>query len=223
MNQFYKRRSLRKTPQGKENKKMKKKFHIFRVWCLSDKEYEQDEEISEDFKIRSFVSMTTRCRRIGIAYNHSGYSATFDKMELEKYPIIQAFASEQYSGRGFFTLNYDVFDISERLHLLYSIIDPVIFSNRLLKEVKQFENQWSDFFHHMEEATQSITSLDEKKVMEPFTFYFNHGKLALTNFAKNSRSEFPFVLFGSHSKKSNFEKCRTGAKIETVSPDYFEL
>ena len=187
-----------------------------RVWCLSDQFYEQ-EELSENFKIRSFVSMMSRCSRVGIPFNHSGYSELFDKMEVEKFPIIQAFANEDFNTKGFFTLNYDVFDISEHLHAIYSNVDPVLFSSRILKEVKQFENQWSDFFHHMEEATGNLSELDERKVMEPFSFYFNHGKLAPTNFAKSNRSEMPFVLFGSHSKKANFEKSRTGGHVDSVS------
>ena len=118
-----------------------------RVWCLSDQFYEQ-EDLSEDFKIRSFVSMMSRCTRIGIPFNHSGYSEVFDKMEIEKYPIIQAFASDEISSKGFFTLNYDVFDISSHLHGVYSDVDPVLFSSRVLKEVSktEFKSFFLQFF-----------------------------------------------------------------------------
>ncbi|KAK2163675.1 hypothetical protein LSH36_75g04034 [Paralvinella palmiformis] len=57
-----------------------------------------DEEFAEEFKIKSFISMVEGSRMIGVPYCSSGQKMEFDKMSIEKWPIIQAYAIEGVGG-----------------------------------------------------------------------------------------------------------------------------
>lgn len=74
--------------------------------CLTPTKFE-DEEMPEDFKIRSFIAMVTDCHKIGVPYNDAVHGKGFSKFDVEKWPIIQAFGNEDYNKGGFFTLKYD--------------------------------------------------------------------------------------------------------------------
>uniref|UniRef100_A0A673IJE5 DAAF9 N-terminal domain-containing protein n=1 Tax=Sinocyclocheilus rhinocerous TaxID=307959 RepID=A0A673IJE5_9TELE len=92
--------------------------------CLTETEYE-DEEVAEEFKISSFVSMVQDCRCLGIPYSSHGRVQKFDMFMLEKWPIIQAFALEGIGAGVFFTMKYKLTDVSQRLWQVYSRLDPV--------------------------------------------------------------------------------------------------
>uniref|UniRef100_A0A671T075 DAAF9 N-terminal domain-containing protein n=1 Tax=Sinocyclocheilus anshuiensis TaxID=1608454 RepID=A0A671T075_9TELE len=91
--------------------------------CLTETEYE-DEEVAEEFKISSFVSMVQDCRCIGIPYSSHGHVQKFDMFMLEKWPIVQAFALEGIGAGVFFTMKYKLTDVSQRLWQVYSRLDP---------------------------------------------------------------------------------------------------
>ncbi|KAG9469886.1 hypothetical protein GDO78_019440 [Eleutherodactylus coqui] len=94
------------------------------VHCMTQSEYE-DEEAAEEFKIASFVNMVRDCSRIGIPYSSEGHLQTFDMFIVEKWPIVQAFALEGIGGGGFFTMKYELMDVSESLWKVFSAMDPV--------------------------------------------------------------------------------------------------
>ena len=54
--------------------------------------------MTEEFKINCFVSMVTKCKHVALPYfsMHQGLSAQFDKMKIEQWPLIQAYALEGY-------------------------------------------------------------------------------------------------------------------------------
>uniref|UniRef100_A0A670ISB0 DAAF9 N-terminal domain-containing protein n=1 Tax=Podarcis muralis TaxID=64176 RepID=A0A670ISB0_PODMU len=101
--------------------------------CLTENEYE-DEEAAEEFKISSFVDMVRDCSRIGIPFSSQGHLQIFDMFIVEKWPIVQAFALEGIGGDGFFTMKYELMDVSVDLWKTYSKIDPVSLES-LLYEV----------------------------------------------------------------------------------------
>ncbi|ELT97712.1 hypothetical protein CAPTEDRAFT_187846 [Capitella teleta] len=98
-----------------------------RIHCLEEKDYD-DQDKAEEFKIHSLVAMLHGCERIGIPFNRtdSGQIKPFDKMVIEKWPIIQGFAVEGLGGGGFFTLKYEVFEMSSFLGDIYEAIDPLV-------------------------------------------------------------------------------------------------
>jgi hypothetical protein len=57
-----------------------------------------NEELAEEFKIHSFIAMVGDCNRLGVPYSSTGHAQSFDKMTVEKWPIIQAYALDEYGG-----------------------------------------------------------------------------------------------------------------------------
>uniref|UniRef100_A0A7N4PAT3 Dynein axonemal assembly factor 9 n=1 Tax=Sarcophilus harrisii TaxID=9305 RepID=A0A7N4PAT3_SARHA len=104
-----------------------KNLHIY---CMTENEYE-NEEAAEEFKIASFVDMVRDCSRIGIPYSSQGHLQIFDMFVVEKWPIVQAFALEGIGGDGFFTMKYQLQDVSMDLWKAYSRMDPVSLENLL--------------------------------------------------------------------------------------------
>ncbi|KFO98781.1 Uncharacterized protein C20orf194, partial [Calypte anna] len=169
--------------------------------CLTENEYE-DEEAAEEFKISSFVDMVRDCSRIGIPYSCQGHLQIFDMFIVEKWPIVQAFALEGIGGDGFFTMKYELMDVSVDLWKTYSKMDPVSLEDLLLEDLMIFEHQWTNFFANFETEIPFILELSESQAGEPFRSYFSHGMIS-SHITDNSPSRQPFVLFGSHSTKEN--------------------
>ncbi|XP_064007252.1 dynein axonemal assembly factor 9 isoform X2 [Pogoniulus pusillus] len=169
--------------------------------CLTENEYD-DEEVAEEFKISSFVDMVRDCSRIGIPYSCQGHLQIFDMFIVEKWPIVQAFALEGIGGDGFFTMKYELMDVSVDLWKTYSKMDPVSLEDLLFENLRIFEHQWTNFFANFDTEIPFILELSESQAGEPFRSYFSHGMLS-SHITDNSPSRQPFVLFGSHSTKEN--------------------
>ncbi|XP_062991457.1 dynein axonemal assembly factor 9 isoform X2 [Elgaria multicarinata webbii] len=169
--------------------------------CLTENEYE-DEEAAEEFKISSFVDMVRDCSRIGIPFSSQGHLQIFDMFIVEKWPIVQAFALEGIGGDGFFTMKYELMDVSVDLWKTYSKMDPVSLESLLYEDLMTFEHQWSNFFASFDAEIPFILELSESQAGEPFRSYFSHGMIS-SHITDNSPSRQPFVLFGTHSSKEN--------------------
>ncbi|XP_003225515.1 dynein axonemal assembly factor 9 [Anolis carolinensis] len=169
--------------------------------CLTENEYE-DEEAAEEFKISSFVDMVRDCSRIGIPFSSQGHLQIFDMFVVEKWPIVQAFALEGIGGDGFFTMKYELMDVSVDLWRTYSRMDPVSLESLLYEDLMTFEHQWTNFFANFDTEIPFILELSESQAGEPFRSYFSHGMIS-SHITDNSPSRQPFVLFGTHASKEN--------------------
>ncbi|XP_075787132.1 dynein axonemal assembly factor 9 isoform X2 [Pelodiscus sinensis] len=169
--------------------------------CLTENEYE-DEEAAEEFKIASFVDMVRDCSRIGIPYSSQGHLQIFDMFIVEKWPVVQAFALEGIGGDGFFTMKYELMDVSVDLWKTYSKMDPVSLEDLIFEDLMIFEHQWTSFFANFDTEIPFILELSESQAGEPFRSYFSHGMIS-SHITDNSPSRQPFVLFGNHSSKEN--------------------
>ncbi|KAK3095428.1 hypothetical protein FSP39_014571 [Pinctada imbricata] len=185
-----------------------------RFHCMTDDEYE-DEEAAENFKVTSFVAMVEGLQKIGIPYCHSGLEiGEFDKMLLEKWPIIQAYALEDYGGGGFFTLKYETVDMGRQLQELYSLMDPVAMEMMLTNELTLFERQWSTAVTMIDvEMASTPQRLMEEKISEPLKSFYRHGRIGTSLEDKNEQRQGPFVLFGSNTKKTMLTQLKNGDKV----------
>uniref|UniRef100_A0A8D3A1V2 Dynein axonemal assembly factor 9 n=1 Tax=Scophthalmus maximus TaxID=52904 RepID=A0A8D3A1V2_SCOMX len=163
------------------------------LYCMTEAEYE-DEEAAEEFKISSFVTMVQDCYRIGVPYSSQGHVQKFDMFMVEKWPLIQAFALEGIGGGSFFTLKYELMDMSEKLWQVYTRLDPVSLDS-LLTEV----SLTSVIHLHL-----SILELSEAQAGEAFRTYYSHGLIS-SNINDKSQSQQPFMLFGKHSSSEDLE------------------
>ncbi|XP_041526128.1 uncharacterized protein C20orf194 homolog isoform X5 [Microtus oregoni] len=168
---------------------------------MTGNEYE-DEEAAEEFKISSFVDMVRDCSRIGIPYSSQGHLQIFDMFVVEKWPIVQAFALEGIGGDGFFTMKYELQDVSVSLWSVYSRTDPMSLENMLSEDLVAFEHQWASFFANFDTEIPFLLELSESQAGEPFRSYFSHGMLS-SHITENSPHRQPFVFFGNHSTRDN--------------------
>ncbi|XP_066868315.1 dynein axonemal assembly factor 9 isoform X2 [Kogia breviceps] len=186
--------------------------------CMTENEYE-DEEAAEEFKIASFVDMVRDCSRIGIPYSSQGHLQIFDMFVVEKWPIVQAFALEGIGGDGFFTMKYELQDVSLNLWNVYSKMDPMSLESLLSEDLVTFEHQWTSFFASFDTEIPFLLELSESQAGEPFRSYFSHGMIS-SHVTENSSGDWevqdhgtgrfgvcpnrqPFVLFGNHSTREN--------------------
>lgn len=170
--------------------------------CLRDEKY--DQEKAEDYKIKSFIGMVETSHCIGIPFFSCAQGGgTFDPMMLERWPIVQAFALEGFEGGGFFTMKHKVVDVSEKLHEIYQLIDPVVLEMLVSDQLPQFEQQWSALYalidvHRRHDTMEQLT---EGAVSEPLRTYFIHGRVGLaTKSVPCSRQ--PVVLFGASTSRT---------------------
>ncbi|KAG7271008.1 hypothetical protein CRUP_038459, partial [Coryphaenoides rupestris] len=151
------------------------------LYCLSPAQY-KDEEAAEEFKISSFVSMMKDCSCICVPYSSQANARSSRCSVMEKWPIIQAFALEGIGGGGFFTMKYQLMDISERLWQMYSRLDPLSLDNLLAEDLVNFEKQWSNFYSSMDLETHlSIQEVSEAQAGEVFRSYYSHGRSQATS------------------------------------------
>ncbi|XP_037668079.1 uncharacterized protein C20orf194 homolog isoform X1 [Choloepus didactylus] len=169
--------------------------------CMTENEYE-DEEAAEEFKIASFVDMVRDCSKIGIPYSSQGHLQIFDMFVVEKWPIVQAFALEGIGGDGFFTMKYELQDVSLNLWNIYSKMDPMSLESLLAEDLVAFEHQWTNFFANFDTEIPFLLELSESQAGEPFRSYFSHGMIS-SHITENSPNRQPFVLFGNHSTREN--------------------
>ena len=171
--------------------------------CLKDQVYE-DTEKAEEFKIQSFVVMTDTCKKVGIPYFAKGQNTSekFEVMTVEKWPIVQAYALEGFGNGGFFTMEHQVSDISEQLHNLYNLMDPVALETIVTEKLPLFERQWSTLISNVDlDAPNKCLKITERKISEPLQTYFTHGRPTAAKGTRGSQrnSRSPFVLFGCNS------------------------
>ncbi|CAG5116550.1 unnamed protein product, partial [Candidula unifasciata] len=182
------------------------KFH-----CLTESEYEGGGDAAEEFKIHSFIAMVHNCKIVGFPYSGRGHRIEFDVMGLEKWPIIQAFALDDFNGGGFFTLAHQAVDVSEEVHLLVDCMDPVSVEMLLTEHYPLMVRHWDNMMKCVQMILESSSPvIDHKKVSEPLMSYFNHGLVG----HKRSMGMVPFVVFGPDSEKAKLQTVFQGKNVE---------
>ncbi|KAK7476463.1 hypothetical protein BaRGS_00032298, partial [Batillaria attramentaria] len=185
--------------------------------CLQEEEYDLDTdeeaEAAEEFKVQSLIAMTSGCQRIGVPY----YSFTsepgerkFDKMLLEKWPIIQAFALEDFGGGGFFTLKFDVSDISQAIHQLHSYQDPVTMEILTTEKLPMLERQWRNMTDSVNMEIANFNGvLTQERIAEPLRSFYQHGRVG-NHVQDSGKIRMPYVLFGRNSSQMTIEAVESG-------------
>ncbi|XP_078485430.1 dynein axonemal assembly factor 9 [Ciona intestinalis] len=171
---------------------------------------QQDESELEEFKIRSFISMLESSRLVGFPYystRNTSMTSQFNKFEIEKWPIIQAFALENIGGGGFFTLKHEVSNVHDRLTPVYMGLDPSLLERMIVRSLPLFESHWvgcmSNVVVNGNGDSPSLVNYDvtEDFVIEPMKSYFRHGRLSANQnrAVDNIDQTEPLVCFGSRT------------------------
>ncbi|PVD31084.1 hypothetical protein C0Q70_10361 [Pomacea canaliculata] len=183
--------------------------------CLQDEEYnvesEEGAQHAEEFKIQSLISMTHGCQFIGVPYySLLSYDQKFDKMMVEKWPIIQAFALDDYSGKGFFTLRFDVLDVSKSVHKFYGFLDPVSVEILVTEGLPMLERQWDNMCDNISlKISNGIAVINQKGIAEGLDSFYQHGRVGNHRHESGNFKE-PYVLFGNSSNQDILVAMQTG-------------
>ncbi|KAK7110102.1 dynein axonemal assembly factor 9-like [Littorina saxatilis] len=186
--------------------------------CLQEEEYnlETDDgsELAEEFKVHSLIAMTTGCRRIGIPFygvSTDVCDQKFEKMLVEKWPIIQAFALEDFGGGGFFTLKFDIADVSPLVHQLQSFQDPVTIEILTTENLPMLERQWKTMCDCVSmEIVKNKGVLTHERISEPLCSFFQHGRVGHSK-RSSGNCKLPYVLFGKNTDKACMTSVQGGS------------
>ncbi|KAF6022246.1 C20orf194 [Bugula neritina] len=177
----------------------------FRVFCLSESQYGNQESVLEEFKVKSFVSMLSKCKHVAVPYFSKSQlgESTFDKMKVEKWPLIQAYALEGY-GRGiFFTLVHDVIDASLLLSEISGRFDAVSTEKLISEQLLIFESQWEGLGKAVDVArlNKFADGFTDADVIESLHTYYRHGTVGVE--PRQEEACFwlkPFCFMGLHTQ-----------------------
>lgn len=81
-------------------------------------------------------------------------------------------------GMDFFTMKYELQDVSLNLWNVYSKMDPVSLESLLSEDLVAFEYQWTSFFANFDTEIPFLLELSESQAGEPFRSYFSHGMIS---------------------------------------------
>ncbi|GFR80493.1 hypothetical protein ElyMa_000583200 [Elysia marginata] len=176
--------------------------------CLAENEYGgEEDDAAEEFKIRTLISMLKDCKVLGIPFSGKGQNAKFDIMTIEKWPIIQAYALDDFGSGGFFTMNFEVLDVSSKVHQLQDTQDPVTVEILLTEHFPLMSRQWSNMMQCVQMSLESSAAfISQKKTLEPLQSYFSHGLVG----HKRSSSRTPFVIFSADTDKQTLSQVQKG-------------
>ncbi|PIK33276.1 hypothetical protein BSL78_29910, partial [Apostichopus japonicus] len=185
-----------------------------RLHCTNQQQYDNDADAAEDFKIFSFVAMSKDSHSIGMPFGTKSRPVAFDPFIIEKWPIVQASALEDYGGlesvclihfthfvmklkssslqRGFFTMKHEIVNINEDLWALFDVVDPVDLEKIITKKFLCLRSNGT--IH----ASNSSRELTEEEVGEPLQSFFAFGNLTKKVTTKQN-VRLPYCLFGQHS------------------------
>ena len=152
------------------------KVHDLQIHCL-DANISSDENIVEDHKVYSFISMTHSINTIAIPYSHESHD--FDSMVIEKWPLIQAYALEDYGSQGFFGLTHKLVPLNFEKLPVFSDFDLGSLKH-LLKDTSILLNfQWNTMIKNVSNMIRSgVLENNLNTAVDPVVSYLQHGNQA---------------------------------------------
>lgn len=174
-------------------------------------DFQNDMELVENYKMMQFLRIVNELPQKVAAFplTPTSKSPNGDIMEIEQWPLIQAYGLSDFEFGGFFTMKFQVEGIMNHIEPLFSIIDSQslkILSSSHLENLKcQWDNVTASFDVYMSEHLNDIVSLkqlSEKELIEPLTTSYEFSSLkSLTpsETKKIGRPPYPRLLIGNRS------------------------
>lgn len=143
---------------------------------------EEDVELMEEHKIKSFIAMARGVGKVGVALPLAEVGGKGPAAAVELWPLVQAFALQDFealTGGGFFTQQHEVLGVGEELRAIELQLDGACLG--WLQDVEA-----PRLGHCLQDCLQAIdTSCDggrpmrmsEAELYEPALTYHSHGKL----------------------------------------------
>ncbi|TMW60720.1 hypothetical protein Poli38472_000762 [Pythium oligandrum] len=163
-----------------------------------------DPDDQENRKIHAFKQMVSGTKRIGIPYglDENGKDLQ-DNMIPEKWPLVQSFGLEDgANGRGFFTMNHFVVNISRLVQQELSKLDDFC-ARRIVQQVEPLlSHHYNQFLAKLDhaETPKARCSKSESEMAEDLLSFYEFGT---TQYEARGLQEAPHrgcrVLFGKRT------------------------
>lgn len=188
--------------------------------------HDEDIDELESFKLHSFVRLCGDASIVGVPVP-SSVDGQKVAMEIEKWPIVQAYALEDHgSSRGFFTQTRTIRSVSERLSLrIFSNAD--VQSSSVMREIvcPILARHVNDSVRFV--ARHGTTSPDDL----PIAIYFSHGEHSSHHWLRDFRPSVTCVSDGVYKLTVVDPKwpvvchrmlfVRSGTELSSVEQDCF--
>jgi hypothetical protein len=152
----------------------------------------EDSEVSEMEKIKSFIKMISRCKKVGIP--------AADPMKAEEWPLVQAFGLEGIGPGGFFTQRHTVMDCTAEVEVAMSSIDTFGLQKVVFRDLPLLEHHFGSLITDIDRLEQAAAraALSETSISEPLRSFFEYTSNAKSLPAGTSDGP-PRVLIGPRS------------------------
>ena len=151
------------------------KIHDLQIHCL-DANVSADETNIEDHKVYSFISMTENVKKIAIPYTVD--PDTFDQMLIEKWPLFQAFALEDYGSKGFFGLSHEIVPLNFEKSPLFFQFDLGSLKHLLTDTCILLKYQWNTMVRNISNMINNDENINLRNAMDPIISYLEHNSNA---------------------------------------------
>ncbi|GMH44103.1 hypothetical protein BSKO_12037 [Bryopsis sp. KO-2023] len=155
---------------------------------------EENDDVIEECKVGAFVQMLAGVKTIGLGFHGHGSVVH----GVEQWPLIQAYGLEGVGKSGFFTMNFEVKNISHELRDLYKVWDMGSMHQLLSTSVPKLAQHWEEMIQTIDiRPTKARPKLRHKDVGEPLHSYVEHVDVRSENKAK--QRWMPWLAFGRNS------------------------
>eukprot|EP01029_Cantina_marsupialis_P030444 TRINITY_DN82551_c0_g1_i1.p1 TRINITY_DN82551_c0_g1~~TRINITY_DN82551_c0_g1_i1.p1 ORF type:complete len:1503 (-),score=489.35 TRINITY_DN82551_c0_g1_i1:201-4709(-) len=174
-----------------------------------------DMDIVEDLKIKSFLSMvsahgTTKhsaftltpgwtLKNAGNVNRIADFNAPSDQMEIENWPIVQAFALTEFASGGFYTMKHKIADVFSKVLSAVRVVDASSLTQICNYSLPSLFQHWNESLVNVEHVTPSSRLLiSESQMAEPIVSQYEFAHL-LESQKESTTERTPHILFGTRT------------------------
>ncbi|GAX82253.1 hypothetical protein CEUSTIGMA_g9681.t1 [Chlamydomonas eustigma] len=161
-----------------------------------------DPDAVEEHKIGSFVQMLRGCKVLAMPWASESTPKQLDLMQLEKWPLLQAYGLEHVGRGGFFTQNFQILNVYNELHAkVYGNMDGHSVERVIGTSAPILQQHWMEMLHGLGKKAvgSAAATLTERLVAEPILGYFSYGMLRPSQGVSQSITMVPRVLVGART------------------------
>ena len=152
------------------------KVHDLQIHCL-DAKVSSDETTVEDHKVYSFILMTENVKKLALPYTNE---KIFEQMSIEKWPLFQAYALEDYGSQGFFGLSHKVLPLNFEKSSLFCQFDLGSLKHLLTDTCILLKYQWNTMIRNISNMVKNAENINLQKAMDPIIGYLEHNSKDLS-------------------------------------------
>ena len=146
--------------------------------------------------------LSQRATTAGFALTPGGWPGKRKKeplhMEVEQWPVVQAFGLSDLHTGGFFTMKHAVHDVTPALHALWAHVDAQTLQSVLCASLAALHHHWRQFVQVFDgRSVARRCNVSELQAVDPLYSWYEFGRIRFKEAVPASRT--PKVRFGSRT------------------------